>query len=233
MSAAGDVVAPHGVPVIQMRAMGLTYPGSPPVTAVRPTDLSVAAGEYITVVGPSGSGKSSLLNVIGLLDRPSEGTYELDGIDVGGLGEAARTALRGQRIGFVFQAFHLLAHRSATENVAMAQLYTGVPRQRRIGAAREALAQVGLASRLNALPATMSGGERQRVAIARALIHRPSLLLCDEPTGNLDSVTAAEILELLDGLNAKGMTILTITHDPLVASRGQRTIAIRDGALDA
>jgi len=218
--------------VLVMRQVGLTYPGPPPVFALRPTDLVVEAGAYVTIVGPSGSGKSTFLNVAGLLDRPTEGTFLLDGIDVGGLREAERTGLRGSRIGFVFQSFHLLPYRTATENVAIAQLYAGTPRKERLATAREALDRVGLAHRRHALPATLSGGERQRVAIARALANTPSLLLCDEPTGNLDTVTTQEILELLDELHASGITLIAITHDPNVAARGERTITIRDGRLD-
>ena len=218
-------------PVIRFSGVGLTYPGPPSVPALRPCDLTVASGEYLAVVGPSGSGKSTFLNVAGLLDRPTTGTYELDGIDVGGLGERDRTALRGRRIGFVFQAFHLLAYRTASENVALAQLYRGEPRAHRLAAAAAALDRVGLAHRREALPTTLSGGERQRVAIARALVNRPSLVLCDEPTGNLDSATAGSVLELFDELHADGMTVVIITHDPAVAARARRTITIRDGHL--
>nr|WP_229923893.1 ABC transporter ATP-binding protein [Streptomyces capillispiralis] len=209
----------------------MTYPGPPPVPALRPTDLTIGRGEYVTVVGPSGSGKSTFLNVVGLLDRPTAGTYLLDGIDVAGLREADRTALRGRRIGFVFQSFNLLPHRSALENVNLAQLYNDTPRSLRTAAAEEALAQVGLAHRIDALPTRLSGGERQRVAMARALVTRPSLLLCDEPTGNLDTATAESVLTLLDDLHRQGLTILLITHDPNVAVRGTRTVAIRDGHL--
>lgn len=209
----------------------MTYPGPPPVRALHPLDLSVASGEYVTVVGPSGSGKSTFLNIAGLIDRPTEGRYELDGIDTASLKEAERTAVRGHRIGFVFQSFHLLAYRTATENVTLAQLYNGVPRRERAARSRAALEQVGLGHRLDALPSRMSGGERQRVAIARALVNQPSLLLCDEPTGNLDSATADAVLALLDDLHAAGLTVLVITHDPQVAARGQRMVTIRDGVL--
>ncbi|WP_155374423.1 ABC transporter ATP-binding protein [Catellatospora vulcania] len=218
-------------PVVSFAGVGLTYPGPPPVVALRPADLTINPGEYATVIGPSGSGKSSFLNVVGLLDRPTAGRYELDGIDVGGLKEADRTALRGRRIGFVFQSFHLLPYRSALENVALAQLYTGPPAREREARAAEALAKVGLSHRAHARPTTLSGGERQRVAIARALVNNPSLLLCDEPTGNLDSATAAAVLELLDQVHASGYTVIIITHDPNVAARGQRIITIRDGVL--
>ncbi|MCA2218843.1 ABC transporter ATP-binding protein [Jidongwangia harbinensis] len=218
-------------PVISFTGVGLTYPGPPPVRALRDASVTVQPGEYVTVVGPSGSGKSTFLNVAGLLDRPTEGVYELDGVDVSRLRERQRAALRGQRIGFVFQSFHLLQYRTTTENVALARLYAGVPRRQRAMTAVEALDRVGLAHRRDALPLVLSGGERQRVAIARALAQRPSLLLCDEPTGNLDSATAENLLELLDNLCADGLTLVVITHDPQVAARGQRTLTIRDGVL--
>lgn len=217
--------------VIELRQVGLTYPGPPPVTALTDCELNVRAGEFVTVVGPSGSGKSTFLNLVGLLDAPTSGSYLLDGIDTGALRDADRTALRGRRIGFVFQSFHLLPYRTAVENVRLALLYSGVPRAESSERAREALARVGLDHRRDAVPTRLSGGEQQRVAIARALVSRPSLLLCDEPTGNLDTATAGAILGLLDELHADGMTIVVITHDPLVAARGARTLAIRDGVL--
>jgi putative ABC transport system ATP-binding protein len=218
-------------PVIRFDGVGLTYAGPPPVHALRSADLTIDPGEYVTMVGRSGSGKSTFLNVAGLLDRPTEGRYVLDGIDVGELSERARTALRGRRIGFVFQAFHLLPYRTAVENVALALLYGGVPRAARMRSALEALDRVGLSHRIHATPATLSGGEQQRVAIARALVHAPSLLLCDEPTGSLDTATARTALELIDELHRDGMTIVLITHDPQVAARGQRTLFIEDGRL--
>ncbi|MFI5687255.1 ABC transporter ATP-binding protein [Streptomyces sp. NPDC051636] len=218
-------------PVIEFRGAGLTYPGPPPVAAFLPCDLVIGKGEYVTVVGPSGSGKSTFLNIAGLLDAPTVGTYLLDGIDTGALKDADRTSLRGHRIGFVFQSFHLLPHRSALENVLLAMVYNATPRAQRTLLAREALQRVGLGHRMDAVPTRLSGGERQRVAIARALVARPSLLLCDEPTGNLDSATAESILQLLDELHADGMTIVVITHDRGVAERGQRTLTIRDGKL--
>ncbi|MFJ6757034.1 MULTISPECIES: ABC transporter ATP-binding protein [unclassified Streptomyces] len=223
--------AGEGVPVIEFRGVGLTYPGPPPVEALHPCELLVRRGEFITVVGPSGSGKSTFLNVAGLLDSPTTGRYLLDGIDTAALPDRERTALRGRRIGFVFQSFHLLPHRSALENVTLAMLYTGIPRAQRLVRAREALDQVGLGHRAGAVPGRLSGGERQRVAIARALVGRPSLLLCDEPTGNLDSANAASVLGLLDDLHGSGMTVLVITHDLEVARRGRRTVTIRDGRL--
>ncbi|WP_326628717.1 MULTISPECIES: ABC transporter ATP-binding protein [unclassified Streptomyces] len=220
-------------PVIEFRGVGLTYPGPPPVEAFRPCDLAVERGEFVTVVGPSGSGKSTFLNIAGLLDSPTTGTYLLDGIDTGALRDAERTALRGRRIGFVFQSFHLLPHRSALENVSLAMVYNGVPRRERPTRAREALDRVGLGHRIEAVPTRLSGGERQRVAIARALVTRPALLLCDEPTGNLDTANADAVLNMLEELHADGMTILVITHDPAVAARGSRSVTIRDGLLSA
>lgn len=218
-------------PVIEFRQVGLTYPGPPPVPALKPCDLVVEPGDFVTVVGPSGSGKSTFLNIAGLLDAPTHGTYLLDGYDTGALSDADRTALRGRRIGFVFQSFHLLPHRSALENVTLAMVYNGVPHADRAPRAREALDRVGLGHRVDSVPTRLSGGERQRVAIARALVAGPSLLLCDEPTGNLDTANAGAVLGLLDELHADGMTILLITHDPEVAARGARTVVIRDGVL--
>jgi putative ABC transport system ATP-binding protein len=218
-------------PVIELRGLARTYPGSPPVAALRPADLIFEAGDYIAVTGPSGSGKSTLLHLLGLLDTPTEGRYLLDGLDTSTLNDRDRSALRGRRIGFVFQAFHLLPYRTALENVLLAELYNHTPRGGRSQAAVDALDAVGLGHRLDALPTTLSGGECQRVAIARALVNRPSLLLCDEPTGNLDSRTAAALMELLDQLNAGGFTIAVITHDQAVASHAGRMIAISDGEL--
>ncbi len=211
--------------------MGLTYAGPPPVQALRPMELAIDEGDYITIVGPSGSGKSSFLNLVGLLDRPTSGQYLLQGVDVGQLTEAERTAVRGRQIGFVFQSFHLMTHRTALENVALAQVYTGPPAAQRALNAADALRRVGLEHRLHAMPTTLSGGEKQRVAIARALVNQPTLLLCDEPTGNLDSETAGTVLELLGEVHAAGYTVVVITHDPQVAARGTRTVTIRDGVL--
>ncbi|MFD7863956.1 ABC transporter ATP-binding protein [Streptomyces sp. NPDC057682] len=231
MTGPGGTARTAEPPVIEFRRVGLTYPGPPPVAAFRPCDLRVDAGEFVTVVGPSGSGKSTFLNIAGLLDAPTHGTYLLDGYDTGALKDADRTALRGRRIGFVFQSFHLLPHRSALENVILAMVYNGTPRAERRPRAREALDRVGLGHRTDSLPTRLSGGERQRVAIARALAAGPSLLLCDEPTGNLDTANAATVLALLTELHAEGMTVLMITHDPAIAERGQRTVTIRDGVL--
>jgi len=218
-------------PVIELRGLARTYPGPLPVPALRPADLMIANGDYVAVTGPSGSGKSTLLHLLGLLDSPTAGSYLLDGLDTSRLGDRDRSALRGSRIGFVFQAFHLLRYRTALENVLLAQMYNQTPRSARVRAAVDALDAVRLGHRLDALPTTLSGGECQRVAIARALVNRPSLLLCDEPTGNLDSQNAAALMDLLDQLNAAGFTIVVITHDVSVAAHGGRTIAISDGVL--
>jgi len=218
-------------PVIELRGLARTYPGPPPVPALRSADLVIEAGDYVAITGPSGSGKSTLLHLLGLLDAPTEGSYLLDGLDTSALHDKDRSALRGKRIGFVFQAFHLMPYRTALENVLLAELYNRTPRADRLAAATDALEAVGLGHRLEALPTTLSGGECQRVAIARALVNRPSLVLCDEPTGNLDSRNAAALMELLDELNADGFTIVVITHDAKVAAHAGRSVAISDGEL--
>ena len=215
--------------VVWMRAVARRFPGPPEVTALADVDLAVRAGEYVAVMGPSGSGKSTLLNIIGLLDRASEGTFVLNGVDVSLLKNGQLTSLRRDSIGFVFQDFYLMNGRTAQENVALGLVYAGYSGKMRRAVASAVLETVGLGHRISALPATMSGGERQRVAIARALINEPSLLLCDEPTGNLDSGTSAQIMGILDSLHARGVSVVTITHDPIVAAGAERTIMITDG----
>lgn len=219
------------VPLIELRGVALTYPGPPPVPALAGIDLVVRHGDYLTVVGRSGSGKSTLLNILGLIDRPTAGTYLFEGVDTGKMREFKRTSVRARRIGLVFQAFHLLPHRTAEENVAIGLLYRGLAANQRRLQAQEALARVGLAHRCDALPAQLSGGERQRVAIARALVVRPALLLCDEPTGNLDTITAESVLRLIADLHDSGLTVVMITHDISVAERAQRRVSIADGVL--
>jgi putative ABC transport system ATP-binding protein len=228
-----DHSGPAEAPVVELRGVTFVYPGPPAVQALHGIDLTVRHGEYVAIVGASGSGKSTLLNLLGLLDRPTSGGLALDGIDVGNLREGQRTALRASRIGFVFQAFHLLPYRSAVDNVALALLYRATPRRSRNRQAAEALDRVGLAHRSSAMTVNLSGGERQRVAIARALVGRPSLLLCDEPTGNLDSGTAANVLGLIQQLHDDGMTVVMITHDPAVAARATRAVRMHDGAIEA
>jgi len=203
------------------------------VAAISNVDLRIDAGEYLSIVGPSGSGKSTLLHLLGLLDRPTAGTYRLDGVDVDGLTESRRCALRGGRIGFVFQAFHLMPRRSVLDNVTLSMLYQGVPRRDRRARAAATLEQVGLTARMNFLPPLLSGGERQRVAIARALAGSPSLLLADEPTGNLDQANANGVMKLFDDLHAGGLTLAVITHDDEISRRAQRRVRITDGTLGA
>ena len=218
-------------PVVELRELSRTYGAEPPVKALRGVDLVVEPGDAIAIVGPSGSGKSTLLNIVGCLDRQTSGTYLMDGIDVASLDEDERAVLRGSRIGFIFQTFNLLAHRTAAENVMLSEVYLGLPREGRRERAVAALDRVGIADRSNFLPGKLSGGQQQRVAIARALMAEPSLLLCDEPTGNLDSVNTVAVLELFDELGREGMTILIITHDDEVAERMPRTTRIVDGRL--
>ena len=219
-------------PVVELTDLTRVFPTEPPVLALRGVQLTVEAGDHVAVVGASGSGKSTLLNVLGLLDRPSGGSYRLDGIDTAQLSDRQRAGERGRRIGFVFQSFHLLSHRPVEENVMLAELYRGESRRGRFERAVAALELVGLGHRIGFLPTRLSGGERQRVAIARAIVGSPSLLLCDEPTGNLDSENTAAVLDLFDELGAKGLTILVITHDNTVAARARRVVRMRDGVLD-
>lgn len=219
--------------MIELDNVCMTYPGSPPFEALKPCSLTIKDGTYLTVTGKSGSGKSTLLNILGLLDTPTGGTYRLNGLDMGSMNEGRRSAVRASQIGFVFQAFNLLPHRSALENVAMASLYLGIPKSKRMQRAVEALERVGLSHRLHALPTTMSGGERQRVAIARGTMGQPKLLLCDEPTGNLDTRTSDSVLQILRDLNREGLTIIVVTHDAVVAAQGNTTAEIRDGQLGA
>ncbi|WP_438306723.1 ABC transporter ATP-binding protein (plasmid) [Streptomyces sp. HUAS TT11] len=221
--------------MIQLSALGRVFDSDPPVHALRDVDLSVRRGEHLSIVGPSGSGKSTLLNTLGLLDRPTSGAYWLDGVLTSALGDPERTALRGARIGFVFQSFHLLPYRTVDENVMLAETYRaprpGRGRRSRAERARATLARVGLGHRVGFLPGRLSGGERQRVAIARALMGEPALLLCDEPTGNLDSENTESVLELFDDLQAQGMTLVVITHDDSVSHRAGRRVRISDGRL--
>jgi len=216
-------------PVVTVEDLSKIFPGPPEVTALQPCTFQVAAGEFVAITGPSGSGKTTLLSLLGLLDTPTAGRYVLDGADVAGLSDNDRAAVRAHRIGFVFQAFHLIGYRSVLDNVELGLLYQGGNTRARRQAAIEVIERVGLTARQDALCSHLSGGEKQRVAIARTLIRSPALVLCDEPTGNLDTVNSDAILTTLEGLNAEGMTVIVITHDPNVASRASRNLQIRDG----
>jgi len=219
--------------VVELIDIHRSFPGPPEVLAVQGVNLTIDEGEYLSIVGPSGSGKSTLLHVLGLLDRPTSGTYLLDGVDVARMSEGERAGMRGGRIGFVFQAFHLLGSRSVLDNVMLAMVYQRVARKERRLRAVEALERVGLGHRIDFSPGQLSGGERQRVAVARALVGRPSLLLADEPTGNLDQANAGSVLDLFDDLHRGGITIAVITHDEHVSGRAERRVRITDGELDA
>ena len=215
--------------VIELSGVTKSYPGG--VTALRSVDLAVEYGELVAIVGPSGSGKSTMLHLIGTLDRPSQGTVTIDGYDVAALSDRQLSALRARRIGFVFQQFHLAPGRDAVANVADGLLYAGVPKKERERRAEAALVRVGLGGRLGHRPHQLSGGERQRVAIARAVAGEPAMLLADEPTGNLDSVSGAGVVDLLLDLNAAGTTVLVITHDHEVAGAMPRQVPMFDGRV--
>ena len=219
-------------PLIELRDIHRTFVmGSEKVHALRGIDLTITHGEFTAIMGSSGSGKSTLMNVIGLLDRPSSGSYLLEGKDVSRLSSSQRAIVRNQKLGFVFQSFHLLARTSAQENVALPLLYAGVPRKERMERAAEALRRVGLGSRLDHRPNEMSGGQQQRVAVARAMVTQPGMILADEPTGNLDTRTTIQIIELFQQLAESGITVVLVTHENEVASFTSRILWVRDGQL--
>jgi len=219
-----------------VRAIDLTRTfemGETQIEALRGVSLQVAAGEFVALVGPSGSGKSTFLNLVGGLDRPTGGELWVDGVELSASKEKALTEHRRRRVGFVFQGFNLLPRLTALENVAVPLIFSGVPEGERRGRARELLLQVGLGQRLDHRPTQLSGGEQQRVAIARALVGRPAIILADEPTGNVDSVTGAEIMALLQRLNREqGVTLLLVTHDAEAAAFAGRVVQLRDGRIE-
>ena len=201
------------------------------VHALRGVSFNIKAGEFVSIMGPSGSGKSTLMNIVGCLDTPSKGTYLLNDRNIGNLDEEQLAGIRNEEIGFVFQKFHLLPRSSALENVALPLKYASVKQSERLTRAEEVLDKVGLSNRLTHKPTELSGGEQQRVAIARALVNSPSILFADEPTGNLDSKTGHQVLEIFKDLNKRGQTIVVITHEREIAEQSQRTITIKDGEI--
>jgi putative ABC transport system ATP-binding protein len=217
--------------VLELRSVGKTYPPPTAVTALANVDLTVGLGETVSITGPSGSGKSTLLNVLGTLERPSTGTVRIGGTDTSTIPDRQLSGLRAWRIGFVFQEFHLLEHLTVLDNVATGLIYRGLSVRSRRDAAASALRRVGLGSRVTHRPSRLSGGERQRAAIARAIAGEPQIILADEPTGNLDSATGAEIIRLIAGLAGPRTTVIVITHDIAVAAAMRRDVRLHDGRI--
>ena len=228
---AEQTVAPQP-PLIEGRGITRLYSmGDSEVAALRGVDFSIQMGENVAIIGPSGSGKSTLLHILGLLDRPTAGQYLFAGVDTDTLDDDRLALLRNRAIGFIFQSFNLVSGESALENVAAPLVYAGVKRKERLERAEESLARVGLSDRAHHDPSQLSGGQRQRVAIARALVTRPAVILADEPTGNLDSRSSADVFTLLQELQAEGLTLVTITHDQRIADRAARVLRVEDGML--
>ncbi len=232
-SAVGASLAVDDTPTIRLEGIYKTYDlGEVQVHALRGISLDIYRGEFVAIMGASGSGKSTLMNIVGCLDKPTRGRYFLDGKDVSVLSRHDLAKIRSQKIGFVFQQFNLLSRTSALENVELPTIYAGVPPAERERRAREALARVGLSERTGHFPSQLSGGQQQRVAIARALVNNPSLLLADEPTGNLDSRTSVEIMDIFQRLNSEhGLTVVIVTHEPDIAQYAKRAIEFRDGRM--
>lgn len=207
--------------------------GDTDVFALRGVDLSINRGEYVAFMGPSGSGKSTLMNILGCLDTPTGGQYILNGTDVSNLSDNELAEIRNKEIGFVFQTFNLLARNTSLDNVALPLVYAGFSRKERIEKATQSLTNVGLADRMDHKPNELSGGQRQRVAIARALVNTPSIILADEPTGNLDTKTSYEIMELMEEIHQKGNTVIVVTHEEDIAKRAKRIIRLRDGVIES
>jgi putative ABC transport system ATP-binding protein len=222
------------VPVLELKGITRHFRiGEVEVQALRGIDLQVEKGEYVALMGPSGSGKSTLMNILGCLDTPSNGTYILNGHNVSNLTDNELAEIRNKEIGFVFQTFNLLARNTALENVALPLVYSGVSKSGRTERARKVLESVGLTDRMSHKPNELSGGQRQRVAIARALINNPAIILADEPTGNLDTKTSYEIMQLLEEIHLKGNTVIVVTHEEDIAKRAKRIIRMRDGLIES
>lgn len=220
--------------VIDINNIGKTYKiGEVVVNALVSVDLKIEKGEYVALMGPSGSGKSTLMNILGCLDTPSRGSYKLNGTNVSHMTDNELAEIRNKEIGFIFQTFNLLARNSSLENVALPLVYAGVAKTDRLAKAKQALESVGLGERVEHKPNELSGGQRQRVAIARALVNNPAIILADEPTGNLDTKTSHEIMDLLEEIHQKGNTVIIVTHEEDIAKRAKRIVRLRDGVIES
>lgn len=220
--------------VIDIKNIGKTYKiGEVTVNALVNVDLNINKGEYVALMGPSGSGKSTLMNILGCLDTPSKGSYNLNGIDVSNMTDNELAEIRNKEIGFIFQTFNLLSRNTSLENVALPLVYAGIPKNERLEKAKKSLESVGLGDRIEHKPNELSGGQRQRVAIARALVNSPAIILADEPTGNLDTKTSHEIMDLLEEIHEKGNTVIIVTHEEDIAKRAKRIVRLRDGLIES